>query len=404
MRVSDAEAGSTTPEPTPPAQRVVSLDALRGLAVLGILLINVRVFSMPETTLLNPTVYGDFTGANYAVWLFGHVFAEMKFITVFSALFGAGIVLFLENKQQKGQPAMRLHYRRTLLLLLIGLGHAYLLWYGDILVAYALCGLALVFAHEWEPRALAGLAAVFLLVTPLLEVFAGLTVGGDAIASQWAPAEAALRTEVATYQGGWVRQLDHRVPTAFSRQTTGFLGGTFWRVGGTVLLGMALYKWGVLTGQRRTRLYRWLVVGGGVGVAIVLAGVWYIEANAWRAGAALFWRQFNYVGSLLVAGGYVGIVTLYARRRPDGVLTRGLAAVGRTAFTNYLLQTVVATTVFYGHGLGLFGSVSRVVAFGLVIAFWAVQGVLSVLWLRRFRFGPVEWVWRTLTYGTRQPM
>ncbi|MFC5279219.1 DUF418 domain-containing protein [Halorubrum rubrum] len=395
---------SDSPGPTPPSERIVSLDALRGVAVLGILVINVRVFSMPETTLLNPTVFGDFSGANYWAWLVGHVLAEQKFITLFSALFGAGIVLFIESKERKGQPAMPLHYRRTLWLIVIGLAHAYLLWYGDILVAYGFCGLALVFAHDWEPRALAGLAAVFLLVTPLLEVFAGLTVGGEAIASQWQPAESVLRAEVETYRSGWIAQLDHRVPTAFERQTVGFLGGTFWRVGGTVLLGMALYKWGVLTGERSSALYRRLVAGGLVGVAVVLAGVQYIEANDWSADAALFWRQFNYVGSLLVAGGYVGVVTLYARRRPDGPATRAFAAVGRTAFTNYLLQTVVATAVFYGHGLGLFGSVSRVEALGMVVAFWAIEVALSVLWLRRYRFGPVEWLWRTLTYGERQPM
>jgi uncharacterized protein len=165
---------------------------------------------------------------------------------------------------------------------------------------------------------------------------------------------------------------------------------------------MALYKWGVLTGERSSRLYRALVAGALPGIGIVLAGVWYIEANGWSTGAALVWQQFNYVGSVLVAGGYVGAVVLYARRRPEGPLTRTFAAVGRTAFTNYLFQTVVATFVFYGHGLGLFGSVSRIEALAMVLAFWPVQIVLSVLWLRAFRFGPVEWVWRSLTYGERR--
>ena len=395
---------SDTPGPTPPSERIVSLDALRGVAVLGILIINVRVFSMPEATLLNPTVYGDFTGLNYWSWLVGHLLAELKFITLFSALFGAGIVLFIESKQRKGQSAMRLHYRRTLWLIAIGLAHAYLLWYGDILVAYGICGLVLVVLHDAEPSTQAGLGLLFLLFPSVLEVFAGLSVGGEAIATQWAPAETALRSEVATYRGGWIEQLDHRVPSSFQRQTTGFLGSTFWRVGGTVLLGMALYKWGVLTGERSTRLYRRLVAGGVVGVVVVLAGVRYIEANDWGAGAALFWRQFNYWGSFLVAGGYVGLVTLYARWRPDGPFTRAFAAVGRTAFTNYLLQTVVATTVFYGHGLGLFGRVTRFEALIFVVAVWVGQVILSVLWLRTFRFGPVEWLWRTLTYGERQPM
>jgi uncharacterized protein len=392
------------PGPTPPSERIVSLDALRGVAVLGILVINVRAFSMPELALLNPNVYGDFTGADYWAWFVGHVFAQGTFLTVFSALFGAGIVLFVESKRANDQEAARLHYRRIGLLVAIGLAHAYLLWYGDILVAYGICGLVLAFARDWDPPALARAGTLLLLVAPLLEVSGGLAAGGEALASQWMPSEAALRAEVATYRGGWVRQLDHRVPTALSRQTSGFVGRTFWRVGGTVLWGMALYKWGVLTGERSDRLYRLLVAAGLLGIGIVLAGVWYVEANDWSARAGLFWRQFNYAGSLLVAGGYVGAVMLYVRRRPEGPITRSLAAVGRTAFTNYLLQTVVATSVFYGHGLGLFGSVSRAEALGMVVAFWVVQVALSVLWLRRFRFGPVEWFWRTLTYGHRQPM
>ncbi len=392
------------PGPTPPSERIVSLDALRGFALLGILVINVWVFAMPEATLLNPTVYGDFTGANYWAWFLGHVFGQAKLITLFSALFGAGILLFVESKEERGQPAVRLHYRRTVVLIAIGLLHAYLLWYGDILVAYGFAGLFLVTLRDLEARELAGFGVLFLCFVPAVEVSSAITMGGDVIAVQWAPSEAALRQEVATYRSGWFEQFDHRVPTSFQRQTTGFIGSTFWRVGGIMLLGMALYRWGVLTGERSTALYRRLVAGGVVGVAIVVAGVAYIEANDWSADAALYWRQFNYFGSLLVAGGYLGLVTLYAQRRPNGPITRAFAAVGRTAFTNYLLQTVIATTIFYGHGLGLFGSVSRVEQYGIVVAIWAVQVVLSVLWLRYFRFGPVEWVWRTLTYGERQPM
>ena len=392
------------PGPTPPSDRITSLDALRGFALLGILVINIRVFSMPEQTLLNPNVYGDFTGLDYWTWFLGHVFAQSKFITIFSALFGAGVLLFVESKEEKGQDAARLHLRRTAVLIAIGLLHAYLLWYGDILVTYGLTGIFLLFVRDLDARRLTTLAGVFLLFVPAIELFAAVSIGGEAIAAQWQPAEAAIREQVATYRGGWLDQMSHRVSSSFQRQTSGFIGQSFWRVGGVMLLGMALYKKGVLTDERSTAFYRRLVAGGVVGVGIVVAGVAYVEANDWSAGAALYWRQFNYVGSLLVAGGYVGLVTLFVRWRGEGLATRALAAVGRTAFTNYLLQTVVATTIFYGHGLGLFGSVSRVEAMGIVVAIWAVQVPLSVLWLRYFRFGPVEWVWRTLTYGEAQPM
>jgi len=386
--------------PTPPSERIVSLDVLRGVAVLGILVINVRLYSMPELTLTNPNVYGNFTGLNYLSWLAGHVLAELKFITLFSALFGAGIVLFTEGKKEP----IALHHRRTAWLLAIGLGHAYLLWYGDILVPYALCAFVLVGFRRRAPSAQAKAGLLLVLVPSVLEVAAGATMGAEAVAGQWMPAESTLQEEVQIYRGGLLEQLEHRVPTSFRRQTLGFLGGTFWRVGGTMLLGMALYRWGVLTDERSNRLYALLAAGGVAGVGVVLAGVWFIEASNWSAGAALFWRQFNYWGSFLVAGGYIGVVTLYTRWRPRGPLTRALAAVGRTAFTNYLLQTVVATTLFYGHGFGLFGSVSRAEALGFVGVFWVVQIVLSVLWLRVFRFGPVEWLWRTLTYEERQPL
>jgi len=106
-----------------------------------------------------------------------------------------------------------------------------------------------------------------------------------------------IEQQVATYRGGWLEQLDHRVPSSFSRQTTGYINGPFWQVGGTMLLGMALYRWGVLTGERSSALYRRLVALGVVGLAITVAGVVYIEANDWSAGAALYWRQFIYVGS-----------------------------------------------------------------------------------------------------------
>jgi uncharacterized protein len=396
--------------PTPPADRIVSLDALRGFALLGILVINIWVFAMPEASLLNPTVYadgaayGDFTGANYWAWFAGHVFGQSKLITLFSALFGAGILLFVESKEEKGQPVVRLHYRRTAVLIAIGLLHAYLLWYGDILVAYGFSALFLISLRDTDAKRLAALGGVFLLFVPATELFAAVSIGGDAIAAQWAPSEAALRQEVATYRSGWLDQMSHRVDASVQRQTVGFVGSSFWRIGGVMLLGMALYRRGALTGERSTRFYKRLVAGGVAGVAIVVAGVAYIEANDWSADAALYWRQFNYWGSLLVAGGYLGLVMLYARRRPDGLVTRTFAAVGRTAFTNYLLQTVIATSVFYGHGLGLFGSVTRVEQYAVVLAIWVFQVTLSVAWLKRYRFGPVEWLWRTLTYGERQPI
>lgn len=391
--------------PTSPSDRIVGLDALRGFALLGILVINVRAFSMPEVVLSNPTAFGDLTGANYWVWLVGHVLVEGKFITLFTFLFGGGVVLFTRSAERKGRSALDSYFRRSGWLVAFGLAHAYLLWYGDILVAYGVCAFGVVFLRDYAPRTLALIGLALLAVPSVIEVLVGLAVDPSALASTWQPSEAALRSEIKAYRGGWLEQMDHRVPTSFGRQTSGFLGYTAWRVSGSMLLGMALFKRGVLTNDRSSRFYRRLIaVGATSGLAVVVAGVLYVEANDWGAGAALFWRQFNYWGSFPLAGAYVGLVMLYCRWRPEGVATRALAAVGRTAFSNYVLQTVLATSIFYGHGLGLFGRVSRVEAFAVVVAIWAVQIPLSVLWLRYFRFGPLEWLWRVLTYGSRQPL
>jgi len=386
--------------PTAPDERIVALDALRGFAIFGILVINVWLFAMPEGTLLNPTIYGEFSGANYWAWLGSHVLFQGKFITLFTFLFGGGIVLFLA-----GGKDVRFHRRRMLWLAVFGAAHAYLLWYGDILFSYAVCALVVVALRDRPTRTLVAVGLVVYAVPSVLEIVAGFTAGAAAIGDAWQPAEAALRAEIEAYRGGWLAQMDHRAPTSFRRQTSGLVGYTGWRVVGAMLLGMALFKSGVMTNDRSAGFYRRLIAVGAVaGLGIVLGGVAYIEANDWNAGAGLFWRQFNYWGSLPLATAYLGAVMLYCRGRRNGRVTRTLSAVGRTAFSNYILQTVLATTIFYGHGLGLFGRVSRVELLGVVVAVWVVQIVLSVAWLRRFRFGPLEWLWRVLTYGERQPI
>ena len=393
-----------SPSPTPPADRILGLDVLRGFALLGILVINIQAFAMPFATLNNPTAYGDLTGANYLVWVVSHILAKRKFITLFSLLFGAGIVLFARSKREN--EATRLHYRRTAFLLVAGLAHAHLLWYGDILVPYAVCGLVVFFVRDWEPRLLARVGLLLIAVPALMYIASGVSLEStQAVAAQWNPSDAAIAAEIDTYRSGWLAQFDHRIPTAISQQTSGFVALIFWRTSGLMLCGMALFKWGVLSNERSARFYRRLLTGGLLGgIPLILAGVWYNEAVDWSVRALFFGSQFNYWGSLLLAGAYIGGVMLFCRRFGGGAVTGALSAVGRTAFSNYILQTVIATTIFYGHGLGLFGSVTRVEQAGVVVTIWVVQIVLSVLWLRFCRFGPLEWLWRTVTYGERQPL
>jgi uncharacterized protein len=410
------DASKDEPGATAPEDRIMSLDVLRGFALLGILVINIWLFALPRAGWFNPTLYGDFSGIDRAAWVVSHVFFERKFVTLFTFLFGAGIVLFTESKKRKSQPALRLHFRREFWLLIIGLGHAYLLWYGDVLVAYAVCGFVLVFVRTWRPRRLLALGVVLFAIPSVIYLVSG---AGYALADAGTQASieasilagtgadpSAINEEIAAYRGSWTEQLAYRMPIVASLQTTSFVLESAWIYGGLMTIGMALYKWGVLSNQRSTRFYRRLLIGSGTaGLSLILTGVWYRELVGWEtARVLLFAWQFNHWGSLLLALAYVAGIALLCRAAADSRVTTALSAVGRTAFSNYLLQTVLATTIFYGHGLGLFGALSRAELLAVVVGIWAIQIPLSVAWLNRFQFGPLEWIWRTLTYGRRQPL
>ncbi len=407
------ESTQPTPAPIRPTERIVAIDVLRGFALLGILIMNIQGFSMPAAAYLNPTVYGDLSGANRWVWILSHVFADQKFMTIFSLLFGAGIVLMCAKLDARGQRAWAVHYRRTFWLLIFGLAHAYLLWSGDILVAYALCGFWVYWLRRLRPGWQMALGILVVSISALLMMGTGLTMQFippetlQELRADWQPTAETITREVDAYQGNWLAQMAARVPASVDFQTLGLLFWANWRAGGLMLMGMALYRWGVLTGGRSRSFYIGMAaLGLAIGLPVVSGGViqnfahnWTMEFSRFGLGA-----QANYWGSLFVSAGYIGLLMLFARSRALPRLQDALAAVGRTALTNYLLQTILATAIFYGQGLGLFGSVERVGQIGIVAAIWVVQLVVSPLWLRYYRFGPFEWLWRSLTYWRPQTM
>ncbi|MDE0428800.1 MAG: DUF418 domain-containing protein [Caldilineaceae bacterium] len=404
---------STSPAPTRPAKRIVAIDVLRGFALLGILIMNIQGFAMPAAAYSNPTVYGDLNGANRWVWTLSHIFADQKFMTIFSLLFGAGILLITEKLDARGQRAWTIHYRRTFWLLIIGLAHAYLLWSGDILVIYALCGFWVYWLRKLRPGLQIALGIVVLAIPAVLALGTGLTIQNIPpemvleLHADWRPPAETVQKEITAYRSGWVAQMEARVARSVEFHTVGLLFWGLWRAGGLMLIGMALYRWGVLSGQRSRGFYIGMAaLGFAVGLPVVITGVVRNFAGGWTMEFSRFGlgEQANYWGSLFVSAAYIGLLMLFARTRALSWLQDALAAVGRTALTNYLLQTFLATAIFYGHGLGMFGSVERVGQIGIVAAIWAVQLVLSPLWLRHFRFGPFEWLWRSLTYWRLQEM
>lgn len=393
-------------------ERISSIDVLRGFALLGILVMNIQSFSMIMAAYLNPTTYGDLSGINWWVWTLSNIVANEKFISIFSMLFGAGIVLMTGRAEAKGINPRGLHTRRSIWLIVIGLLHAYLLWYGDILFTYGVCALIVFAGRKASPRKLITIGLILFSVAFLLFMFFGFSLqfwpeeNRAESMKNWLPSAEAVAGELAAYRGNWFDQMSARIPSAIALQTFIFLILEGWRVCGLMLIGMALFKAGVLSAVRSSRFYAAMVgIGYGVGLPLVITGVVKNFAAGWSFDYSMFFgSQYNYWASIFVALGHVGVVMLVCRSDALGGLKRVLAAFGRMALTNYLMQTVICTTIFYGHGLGLFGYVERWQQILMVFAIWIVQLIYSPLWLRRYRFGPAEWVWRSLTYGRRQPM
>lgn len=380
--------------------RIVSLDVLRGFAVLGILVMNIQSFSMPGAAYLNPSAYGDLTGINRWVWMVSHYLANMKFMTIFSILFGAGIFLFSTRIQDKGLKAGPIHYRRIFWLLVIGLAHAYLFWYGDILVTYALCALTAFLYRKLKPGTLLILGLLIMGVASVFYLFSGFSVPYmppeqlEGIMHTWRPSVEVIRNEIASYKGGFADQMSVRVPAAIMMQTLVFFIFMGWRAGGLMLIGMALFKWDVLSGKRSARFYlTGLLFGLIIGITLITIGIRQNFAHEWKIGYSMFFgAQFNYWGSLFMAFAFICGIMLLCQKQFLTRLTSRWAATGKMAFTNYLGQTLICTFIFYGHELGLFGDVDRWQQILIVFAIWILQLLLSPIWL-----------WRSLTYWKIQP-
>lgn len=406
-----SETASQAPAPVARTDRIVAIDVLRGFAVLGILIVNVRGFATVSAAYLNPAVGDGLAGASLWVWAATSLFAELKFISIFSVLFGAGMAMTADRMARRGLPATGLHYRRQLWLLAFGLAHAYLIWHGDILVAYALCGFLLYPLRNARPRALLIAGACMVTVVVALWLAVGLSIPSwpeaerAAMEADWSPPPAELAAETAAFRGGWLDQMPYRAREALGLQTMVFLVYFLWRAGGLMLVGMALYRLGVLSASRSSAFYRrTAAVGLAAGLPLAAAGIAYNVNAGFSLERSMFQGTlFNYVGSLGVFMGYLALVMLAVQSDLLPRLQRRLAATGRMALTNYIAQSVLCALFFYGHGLGMFGRVSAVGQAVVVVAVWGLQLAWSPWWLRRFRFGPLEWLWRTLTYMRRQP-
>ena len=404
---------------TEPARRIQSLDIVRGIAVMGILAMNIVAFAMPFSAYMNPASFGSESVADYAAWAVNFVFVDGKMRGLFSFLFGASTLLVIERAEASGQSAAKVHYSRMAWLLVFGLLHFYLIWFGDILASYALVGLLLYFFRNCRVRTLikwgVGLVVAQCLLTAALPLRVNqLTSQGTLTAAEaeelagfeegfgrLTPPQ--LAEEMSLHLGPWTDLVRNQVIEHGAEPLFGifFFG---WETLAYMLFGMAALKTGFFRGEWTAARYRKVAL---IGLAITIPAYAVLAWANWRAG---FTTESVTIWSLagttpfrpLMVFAYAALIILAFRN--GGWLADRVAAAGRAAFTNYLGTSLLMTALFYGWGLSLYGSLSRVELYVPVLVMWALMLLWSKPWLERFRYGPFEWLWRSLARMELQPM
>ena len=408
--------------------RIESLDVLRGFALLGILLLNVLGFGLVSAAFLDPGIFVlPVGGIDYIVWSLVEISSEGAMRTLFSILFGAGVVLFLTGSSAK---SAWFHYRRNFWLLIFGLINIYVfLWPGDILVTYALSGFVLWFIRNWKARNLL-ILATFLVSIGSLQNFAlkdSLEIARDAALEEKASFASGeeVREEIAEWAQAWREyERDNKVEIdtiqiEIKKRTTSYASAYEFNLKAAsdtiyylipfflfldalmmMVVGMALFKLNVLDGKKDIRFYiRMMSICFLAGLSINTYEVWTITNSNMDILETNPYLRFTYhFGRLFMALGYIGMIIVLMKIDKFSSLRFRLACVGKMALTNYLMHSGIALLIFSGAGFGLLGKLTWSQLYLIVPLIWALQLYISPLWLKYFNFGPVEWLWRLLTY------
>lgn len=405
------------------ATRYESLDAIRGVAVMGILAMNIVAFALPFPAYANPAAGGPPGAADIATWFFNFIFVDSKMRGMFSMLFGASTLLVIDSAAAAGRSAAGAHYSRMFWLAIFGLVHFYLIWFGDILFLYAMCGLLLFLFRNLSVKALLLWSIPFFLIgiglpgslwTSLAMAQAG-TLPPEVAASMkealaqmnadMGPSTPAYAKEMALYLGSYSSIVAHRTGD-MAGDPLFFLSLFLWETMGLMLVGMALFKSRMLTGEWDAARYRkWAIICFLV-AAPPLAGLAVYQMEAGYDAVAIFGSTIvlSIPFDTLMTVGWAALIMLLIKTRASDAVRSRLAAAGRMAFTNYLATSIVMTTIFYGYGLGLFGSVGRLPLYLFCFGMWAAMLLWSKPWLERYHYGPLEWLWRSLSRWRVQPM
>ncbi|MCA6232730.1 MAG: DUF418 domain-containing protein [Phenylobacterium sp.] len=403
-------------------ERILSIDVVRGMAVLGILLMNIVAMGLPTYAYLNPVYGGGTTGADFWTWAVNNVLADGKMRALFTMLFGASMVLIASRAEAgSGLGPVQTHYRRLFWMFVIGMIHAYFFFLGDILVTYALAGALIFPLRKLSPRLLVALGAGVLAalfawhlydVGQARALMAAATAPGasEALRAAWAEASQTYvmppgfaDQEIALFRGDFMDALEARARIASLLQVLiPFDAGP--EAVGQMLLGMGLFRLGFFSLGWSTRAYlAVMVLGYAAAVPFTASMTWLIHQSGFEPVRLHELEVWQSITRPFIALAHASVLLLIVRAGLFRSLVSRLEAAGRMAFTNYLMTSVITSLVFCGYGLGLYGHLSRAEQLWVVAGVWALILLWSRPWLARFRYGPLEWIWRSLVQWKRQP-
>jgi uncharacterized protein len=359
-------------------QRIASLDVIRGIAVLGILLMNSVAFALPEAAYANLEQAGNKTLLDTAIGVACRILVNEKMMALFSLLFGVGIVIFADRAAANGRRSIWLSLWRNLLLFIVGVAHT-IVWDGDVLAVYAVCAPVVLLLRKLPAAWLFGIGLVVANAAPVVALLVSSSVEDADLGEAWF-----IGGEVTDGVGGLL-----------------LLDG-FGRALGLMLIGVGLFRLGFVQGTAGQAAYRRAAMWGlGIGVPLSTAGLLINTSADWAGSSAIPGLAISTFGTVPMALGYLSLIVLWAARFSGGVHVR-LQAVGQMALTNYLTQTIIGVAVLT---IMLDGAdMSRTFVLGFVVVVWALQLTWSPWWLARFRFGPFEWAWRSATYRSAQAL
>ena len=403
--------------------RYLEMDALRGFAVMGILAINIAAFAQPEMTFVSPLVSSHDSGPDLASWAANFILFDGKMRGLFSLLFGASTALVIERAIASGDSAAKVHFSRMFWLALFGLAHFFFFWVGDILFLYAGCGCVLFFFRDWSAERLfkwgviayavgaamliSGLAPMLMLAEEASQANASQAVLDQVteIYAELGTLPADIAAETARIQGSFWGLLHYKISEQWSVPLENLMLGPIETIP-LMMIGMGLYKTGFILGQESRATYMKIgsrMMALSLPFFIIFAAIAYAQDfnTIWMMNITQAW---SVLPRLMMIIGYVALLVVLVQRFKNSAAVQRVAATGRAAFSNYLGTSIIMTFIFYGWGLGYFEQFGRFELQLFVFGAWALMLLWSQPWLKHFRYGPLEWLWRSLARGRAQPM